>query len=83
MLIDILLFSKHFLEISLHNAIRDVYTEAVNIYSVLYHLYVVELHEVYLKSNYCTNTTATLFIQPFIHLFIQQAFILSSGCSTE
>lgn len=48
-LIGISLFSKYFLERSLHNAGRDVYIEAVNTYNALDHLYVVELHEIYVK----------------------------------
>lgn len=82
MLIDISLF-KIFSERSLQNANRDVYIEAVNTYNVLDHLYIVELHKVYVRNNYCITTTATSFTHPFIHLFIQQAFILSSGYSTE
>lgn len=51
MLIDSSLFSKYFLERSLHNASKDVYIEAVNTYNVLDHLYVLELHEVYVRNN--------------------------------
>lgn len=39
-LMDILLFSKHFLERSLRNDRRALRTVAVNTYSVLYHLHV-------------------------------------------